>query len=435
MIRSALKQSKPTELGNVDYCYIEGCIGEFPEKVIVEVVDYNKEPSMRYMQMSVSLDENNQVVFSDVQEVEVKAAITAKNELRKLEESANSANIKTTPFNEQMATTIILEPIEEAMKGKKKRKGKVMMAQKADMKNENGRVYPKAVLQEAVEIAQKRIEENGPLLMDSQHRVNGQGESVNDIRESVALIKSINFDETTGTVSLPEIEFIETQAGKDLIAVLESGAKLQVSQRGYGSSHTVMNPQTQETHEEIDLLRINGFDFVPGGQAGVKDAKFEGLTEGKKPETSTPEHGNGGGASGGGNEGAQNGNGGGSQPQQVSLSDEDRALLEKGAAAAQTVNLLENQLQEKTSELNTATQKQQVAHLETVGKEIVGSEVAGLVRFNDDQKSLIVEKIDIKGFYPRIADVYSADAVSAILKPEVAKVAQEIDKVVFRIET
>ena len=115
-----------------------------------------------------------------------------------------------------MEASFELEPIDEAMRGKKKRKGKVTTAQKADMKNENGRVYPKAVLKEAVEQATTRITENGPLLMDSQHRMNGQGESVNDIRETVALIKSISFNEADGTVSLPEIEFIETQAGKDL---------------------------------------------------------------------------------------------------------------------------------------------------------------------------------------------------------------------------
>ena len=441
-IREALKNNPPPEVQGANYVYIEGCVGQFPEKVIFEAVTYKddwSESSRTYYEAKVSPGENGEVVFSDVKEVEAKVAITAKNEMLTLEETAKGANVKMTEFHEQMEASFELEPIDEAMRGKKKRKGKVTTAQKADMKNENGRVYPKAVLKEAVEQATTRIAENGPLLMDSQHRMNGQGESVNDIRETVALIKSISFNEADGTVSLPEIEFIETQAGKDLQAVLEGGAKLQVSQRGYGSSHTVMNPTTQETHEEIDFLRINGFDFVPGGQAGVKDATLEGIpTEGKKPEsTPTPEQlnlsegGNGGGSASTSNGNGNDGNGnGGSQSVVAVLAPEDRELIKKGANASQSVNVLENKLAESQAAVEESKKKQEVAHLETVGTDLIETEVAGLARFNEDQKELIVERIDVKAFYPRISDVYNTDAVATILKPEVAKQAAEVDKVV-----
>ena len=90
----------------------------------------------------------------------------------------------------------------------------------------------------------------------------------------------LEFNEENGTVSLPEIEFVETQAGKDLMALLESGAKLQVSQRGNGTSYPVVDPPTNETYHKVDFLRITGFDMVPGGAASVKDAHLESANEG-----------------------------------------------------------------------------------------------------------------------------------------------------------
>ena len=83
-IRDALSDSPPTEIQGADYCYIEGCIGAFPEKVIFEAIWWDEKRETKYFQADVSLGENNNVVFSNVQEVEIKAAITAKNEMLKL---------------------------------------------------------------------------------------------------------------------------------------------------------------------------------------------------------------------------------------------------------------------------------------------------------------------------------------------------------------
>ena len=238
MIRTALQESPPTEIQGADYCYIEGCIGDFPEKVIFEAIWWDSEKSPKYFQADVSLGENQTVLFSNVTEVEIKAAITAKNEMRKLEASDTAKNKKFVEFKEDFSAEIELEPLDESMLGKRKRKGKVSIAQKADEKNENGRVYPSPVLKASVEEAQTRL----PLLMDSQHRINAAGEPEDNIRETVALIQSIEFDESTGVVSLPEIHFVETQAGKDIIELLDAGAKLNVSQNGIGSSHKVFDP-------------------------------------------------------------------------------------------------------------------------------------------------------------------------------------------------
>ena len=403
MIRDALSESPPTEIADADYCYIEGCIGNFPEKVIFEAVWWDKEKATKYFQADVSRGENDKVLFSNITEVEIKAAITAKNEMRKLEESDSPDNKKLTEFNETMSADVELESVDEAQRGKRKRKGSVATAQQADMRNENGRFYPAAVLKEAVEEVQDHL----PLMMDSQHRVNAQGEPENNIRETVALIKSVEFNEATGTVTLPEIEFVETQAGKDLMELLDSGAKLNVSQRGIGSSHTVVNQQTGDTHEEIDFLRIKSFDFVPRGQSGVKDAAFEGLTEGAQNRQTEPtpeqsrltEGGNAGNAGGdpnagnaGGNPNTNGNDNGNSQTEQIAaLSEEDRALLEQGVQQGQqtaaAVNILENQLQESRNAIEETTRKQKIAHLKQVGDEILEIEVGELDRFNDDQKN------------------------------------------------
>ena len=150
-IRTALSENPPQELQSANYCYIEGCIGDFPEKVILESVTYDEESmkSLRkYYEAKVMLDENNSVAFSDVKEVEIKAAITAKNEMIQLSENYKPDNIKMTNFVETIDATVELEPQTEAMKTRGgKRKARVTSAQKADVKNENGRVYPKEVLQ------------------------------------------------------------------------------------------------------------------------------------------------------------------------------------------------------------------------------------------------------------------------------------------------
>ena len=97
------------------------------------------------------------------------------------------------------------------------------------------------------------------------------------------LLSRLSFNEQTGEISLPEIEFVETQAGKDLAALLESDVKLQVSQRGHGTSHTVYDPETNESYQQVDFLRITGVDFVPPGTASVQEATFETDNEKQTP--------------------------------------------------------------------------------------------------------------------------------------------------------
>ena len=441
-IRQALSERPPAEVQNASHCWIEGCIGQFPEKVIFEAVTYDDDSgkhTRKYYEAKVALDETENVVFTEVKEVEIKAAITAKNEMAELSESNKLENIKQEEFNETVDATIELQTLTEAEAQQgRKRTARVTTAQKADSKNKNKRVYPKAVLKEAVEMAQQQINEFGALLMDSCHRVDDKGNNLTDLRETAAVIKQIEFNEETGTVSLPEIEFVETQAGKDIMALLESGAKLQVSQRAHGTSHSVWDPSTNESHQEVNWLRIVGFDFVPGGRASVPEAHLESHNESESSRSTTPPNESTltGSAEGGEQAGANNGgesqhsaNGNGGEP--AGLSAEDRAAIEgmRSQLEQQQVSLNEREaaLQAQADE---NTRKAQLAHLKQAGKVILEAEVDGLLRFNDEQKQLIKDEIVIESFHSQIADVYNEDAIAQVLRPAIAKAAGRLDKVI-----
>ena len=442
LIRKALQKNPPAEAQNASHCWLEGCIGEFPEKVIFEAVFYDNqsgEHTREYIQANVALSETDQVVFSDVKTVDIKAAITAKNEMEKLADSNKPENIKQSEFNETVEATVEMKPLTEAEAQQgQKRTGSVTIAQKANTKNKNNRVYPKAVLKEAVEIAQQQISEYGGMMMDSRHRTDDKGNNLTDLRETVAVIKQIEFNEESGTVSLPEIEFVGTQAGKDLMALLESGAKLQVSQRANGTSHEVWDPQTNESHQEINWLRFVGFDFVPGGRASVSEAHFESKNESASSEesaeaglTETTEQGSQASSNGGGAQRSPNGDGGSPTPQTAGLNEEDRSLLQNVHKQLQNqqTSLTETQA-EMQAQMNEETRKTQIAHLKSVGTPLLKEEVDSLTRFNDEQKQMILDEIVIERFFNNITDVYSEAAILQAVRPAIHKEAERLDKVI-----
>lgn len=443
LIREALRSNPPTEVQGANHVWIEGCIGEAPEKVVFEAVTYNDDDygksTREYFQANVTFTETDQVIFSDVKKVNIKAAITAKNEMEQLADSNKPENIKKSKFNETVDATIELKPLTEAEAQQgQRRKGSVQIAQKANEKNKNNRSYPTAVLKEAVDVAQEQINEFGGLMMDSQHRTDDKGNNLTDLRETVAIIKQIEFNEETGTVSLPEIEFVATQAGKDIMALLESGAKLQVSQRANGTSHEVWDPHTNESHQEINWLRFVGFDFVPGGRASVSEANFESKNESDSSAesvaaslTEKSEEGSEGSANGGGSQSSPNGNGGSPTPQTAGLNEEDRSLLQNvhNQLKNQQTSLTETETELK-ARVNEETRKSQIAHLKSVGTTLLKEEVDSLTRFNDEQKQMILDEIVIERFFDSITDVYSEAAVLQAIRPAIHKEAERLDKVI-----
>ena len=208
---------------------------------------------------------DDKVEFSDVEKVDLTIAVKAKAETAQFMEDVREKT-KQVKINEVYDVQFDIVP-----KGEKNElKGRVDIAQQADTKNRNKRVYPSHVLEDAVTDAESRL----PLMMDSQHRVDLYGNSVTDLREICAVIHEIEYNKDKGAVSLPNISFVETQAGKDMTALLEAGTKLQVSQRGYGTSRFERDKDTGEMIEYVEYIRFQGFDFVPNGDASVTVGRF-----------------------------------------------------------------------------------------------------------------------------------------------------------------
>ena len=148
---------------------------------------------------------------------------------------------------------ILPEQISESMK---ENNGKLIVKgvlQRADTKNQNGRVYPKEILMREAKkyfknfITQKRA--MGELDHPESAVVNLANVSHN-ITEM-----NWNGDDLVGTV-----EVLGTPAGNILKELFKSGIKLGISSRGMGSVET-MNEEgdSQEVQDDFELI---AFDFV-----------------------------------------------------------------------------------------------------------------------------------------------------------------------------
>ena len=143
------------------------------------------------------------------------------------------------------------DQINEAMK---ENNGKLVVKgvlQRADTKNQNGRVYPKEILtREAKNYAQNFIKQSralGELDHPDSSVVNLQNVSHN-VTEM-----HFNGDDLVGTV-----EVLGTPSGNILKELFKSGIKLGISSRGLGSVESVGNG-SQEVQPDFELI---AFDFV-----------------------------------------------------------------------------------------------------------------------------------------------------------------------------
>ena len=152
---------------------------------------------------------------------------------------------------------ITKEQINESMKENHGRLVVRGVLQRAESKNQNGRVYPKEVLmREAKKYTESFIKEQralGELDHPESSVVNLQNVSHN--------IKEMhwNNDDLVGTV-----EVLGTPAGNILTELFKAGIKLGISSRGMGSVETVSEAgdgeeDTQEVQPDFELI---AFDFV-----------------------------------------------------------------------------------------------------------------------------------------------------------------------------
>jgi hypothetical protein len=130
--------------------------------------------------------------------------------------------------------------------------GKVIMKgilQKADTLNQNGRVYPKAILEREVRNYQKFIRENRAL-GECDH----PDSSVVELKKVSHIIREAYMDDG---VCYGVVELLDTPMGKILQSLVESGVTLGISSRGVGS--TKRDGDIQVVQDDFQLIC---WDFV-----------------------------------------------------------------------------------------------------------------------------------------------------------------------------
>ena len=148
---------------------------------------------------------------------------------------------------------ILPEQISESMK---ENNGKLVVKgvlQRADTKNQNGRVYPKEILmREAKKYFKNFINQKGAM-----GELDHPESSVVNLANVSHNITEMNWngDDLVGTV-----EVLGTPAGNILKELFKSGIKLGISSRGMGSVETMNEEEgSQEVQDDFELI---AFDFV-----------------------------------------------------------------------------------------------------------------------------------------------------------------------------
>jgi len=141
-----------------------------------------------------------------------------------------------TPFD---YTTDMIQESKDVNGGKIILRG---VLQKADTLNQNGRVYPRVILEREVRNYQKFIRENRAL-GECDH----PDSSVVELKNVSHIVRSAHMD---NDVVYGDVELLDTPAGKILQSLVESGVTLGISSRGVGSTidqgdHTVVQDDFQ----------------------------------------------------------------------------------------------------------------------------------------------------------------------------------------------
>ncbi len=145
--------------------------------------------------------------------------------------------------------------------------------QRADVKNQNGRVYPRETLmREADQYSSVQIKERralGELDHPDSSVVNLQNASHN------ILEMHWSGDDLSGTV-----EVLGTPAGNILKELFKSGIKLGISSRGLGSVKEIHEDDSVEVQPDFELI---AFDFVsnPSTQGAFMHPLSEGVDKSK----------------------------------------------------------------------------------------------------------------------------------------------------------
>ena len=140
----------------------------------------------------------------------------------------------------------------ETIKESREKFGKIMLKgiiQKANTLNQNGRVYPRSILEREIMNYQKLIQENRAL-GECDH----PDSSVVELKNVSHIVREARMqgDDVYGT-----IEILDTPSGKIIQSLVESGITLGISSRGVGS--TVSQGGNQVVQDDFQLIC---FDMV-----------------------------------------------------------------------------------------------------------------------------------------------------------------------------
>ena len=183
--------------------------------------------------------------------------------------------VDVRPFD--VSTTKINESISEN-NGKLVVKG---VLQRAESKNQNGRVYPREVLlKEVSKYLQEQVTERRAL-----GELDHPESSVVNLNNASHNVIEMHWD---GDDLLGTVEVLSTPAGNILKELFKSGIKLGISSRGLGSVETIKEDgqgeeDTVEVQPDFELI---AFDFVsnPSTQGAFMRPVNEGV-EKQKPES------------------------------------------------------------------------------------------------------------------------------------------------------
>ena len=121
--------------------------------------------------------------------------------------------------------------------------------QKAETLNQNGRVYPRAILEREIRNYQKFIKENRAL-----GELDHPDSSVVELKNASHNIKEAYME---GNIVYGVVEILNTPSGQILQSLVESGVTLGISSRGVGSTRPEGNKQIVQ-----DDFQLICWDFV-----------------------------------------------------------------------------------------------------------------------------------------------------------------------------
>lgn len=153
---------------------------------------------------------------------------------------------------EEVAPAIVTEDATTGKKVEIPAKKKVTLKgilQKADTLNQNGRIYPKHILEREVRNYQKFIHENRAL-GECDH----PDSSVINLKNVSHIVRSASFE---GDTVVGVVEILPTPSGEILSRLIESGVKLGISSRGVGSTR-----REGDYYVVMDDFQLICWDFV-----------------------------------------------------------------------------------------------------------------------------------------------------------------------------